>query len=205
MKQLIVISFCCAIFNGTISAMPPKDITANLVKNISGFFAKAQGNSILLSWGTISEYDRQDFSVQRSTDEMVWNDVTIVHGMGGSLWPVSYCYVDTNVYDGIYYYRVKINMENVEEYSEIISVKYNRSESEPLLYSVYPNPTKSTVWIKPTEENISVSQLVIYNTKGEQVYSAKAGEGIQAVDMSDFKPGCYYLKTGMQMHRIYKE
>ena len=174
-------------------------------RNLSNFSGKAKDDNILLSWGTLSENDNEYFIIQRSKECVNWEDITVVRGTGGSLWPVSYVYADTTIGTGIYYYRLKmINGAHVE-YSNMVAVNSMLQDAENNQFQIYPNPTRNVIWVKTIHANNNVSELSIYNAKGEQVYTSKMREAIQRIDMSDYKNGFYYINIGSQVYKIYKE
>lgn len=176
-------------------------------ESLVSFTGRPQNKSIALSWGTLSEFDDQYFNIQRSADGIKWDNIGKIKGTGGSLWAVTYCYVDTNVIQGAYFYRLKTISGDYLTYSSILTVKYDGVPAEINKAIIYPNPTRNVIWIK-TEQALNkenVGDISIYNTDGDQVYITKLRDNIQKVDLSDYKKGFYYVKIGTQTYKIYKE
>ena len=203
-----LILLCIILFNGLhVRAQQAKETATNkdvITTELSGFSVKSQNNTILVSFGTSHEFDNEQFVIQRSSDNTNWNDIGLIHGTGGGLWPVSYCFVDTNINETLLYYRITIVNGKKQEHSEVISVS-PVVEQDAAQFLVYPNPARGSVWVKSLQPGNLYMDLFIFNSRGEQVYTSKLREGSQRIDLSDFKPGYYYVKTGTQIHKIYKE
>ncbi|MDB5228345.1 MAG: hypothetical protein JWN78_2538 [Bacteroidota bacterium] len=212
-KQLqyhLILAFLFVLFGAAINAQTlidkPAESTVNC-DNMVSFGGKEQNKSISLSWRTLSEFDDQSFNVQRSKDGINWDVVGKIKGTGGSLWPVNYCYMDTAISNGTYFYRIKTVAGSYFVYSSIVTIKYDGAPAETNKATIYPNPTKNVIWIK-MEQPVSkdtLSDFSIYNTNGDQVYISKLRDNLQKVDLTDYKKGFYYVKIGTQTYKIYKE
>lgn len=199
---IIGFGFSCAAWAKNDQAVQKSN--DQLSANLTGISVKAQQNAVAVSWGTSQEYDNEDFVVQRSEDNANWKDIGLIHGTGGGLWPVSYCFVDTNINEALLYYRVKVVNGKSSSLSETVSIK-KQEDQEPSTFAVYPNPAKNAIWIKPLQAGATGEELYIFNSRGEQVYNVKLKEPDQRIDLGDFKPGFYYVKIGTQLHKIYKQ
>src|SRR4051794_19533406 len=113
--------FCSTIIKAQalIASPAEKHVSCD---NMSSFEAKAQNKSIVLTWRTLSEFDDQYFNVQRSKDGINWDYIGKIKGTGGSLWPVTYCYVDTSIDNAAYFYRIKTIDGDYFIYSSIATV-----------------------------------------------------------------------------------
>ena len=201
-----ILIFCSIIIKAQALIAAPSDNHISC-DNMTSFDAKPQNKSIVLSWRTLSEFDDQFFNIQRSKDGINWDYIGKIKGTGGSLWSVAYCYVDTSIDNGTYFYRIKTVDGDYFTYSSIAAVKYDGTPVENNKAAIYPNPTKGFIWIKmeqPINKETS-GDISIYNTDGDQVYISKLRDNIQKIDLSDYKKGFYYVKIGNQTYKIYKE
>jgi hypothetical protein len=75
--------------------------------------------------------------------------------------------------------------------------------------SVYPNPTKSLVNIAFAEKKISNGEIIIFNTKGEELIIQKITKNRIHIDLSKLQSGVYIVKvtTGKtsEVKKIIKE
>ena len=104
--------------------------------------AQPQGNTVNLSWGTLTEINSKSFTVQRSADEgKTWVTVTTqpTKAMNGnSSVPLSYTAQDIVLQNGSYEYRVvETDVDGSTTVSNVATVNITTNGS-----AVYPNPTK---------------------------------------------------------------
>ena len=60
---------------------------------------------------------------------------------------------------------------------------------------VYPNPTSDQLFVKVEKEILEApnGKLSIYSSQGNLLYSSSVQSTIQEIDMSEYKPGIYFL------------
>ena len=131
-------------------------------------------NSVELTWATISESNNYGFEVQRkSVSENNWETIGFVEGFGTTNSPKTYCYIDTEISEKHYYYRLKqIDFDGSSDYSSEIKVLLQSPESF-LLSQNYPNPFNPETFIsyqipELSGESVDV-ELVIFNLMGDEV------------------------------------
>ena len=84
----------------------------------------------VLDWSTATEYNNELFTIEKSTDGIVWEAVAIVPGAGNSSNQRSYTASDYRVEKAINYYRLKqTDYDGRFEYSDIISIDNRRMAS----------------------------------------------------------------------------
>ena len=102
------------------------------------FTSEKIGNNVLLKWTTATETNNRGFEIQRYHSE--WSTVAFVEGKGTTAQISDYSYLDENLSDGKYYYRLKqIDFDGNFKYSKQIEVEI-KSVSEFVLLQNYPNP-----------------------------------------------------------------
>lgn len=70
------------------------------------FNAECQDQSVLLQWTTASETNNDHFTVERSTDGLVYTPIAMVQGAGNSSAISNYSYEDTDPLSEVSYYRI---------------------------------------------------------------------------------------------------
>ncbi len=146
------------------SALPVELIAFNAVK-IDG--------DALLKWKTASEFNNERFEIQVATSlEQIQNDnfkvLGTIPGMGTSVEPQLYTYLDiTPNKSGYYYYRLKqLDYDGKFDYSEIRELEFSQ---ENLQIATYPNPFIDYVMIGSDQSKFSNLKGKLYNTAGQLV------------------------------------
>ncbi len=70
------------------------------------FTARTQERKIMLRWSTGSEQNNSHFSVERSADGKLWDELAQVPGAGFSSKPIDYQFTDERPANGLNYYRL---------------------------------------------------------------------------------------------------
>lgn len=171
------------------------------LKNLS--VIKTNKNQVLISWDTFSEINNAFFTVERSTDKMVWFKVKEIAGAGNSSVKQHYAVLDEQPLLGNSYYRLKQTDYNGGiSYSNILSVEVSSVAS---VYSIYPNPTRRNLFL--TGSNLERATIRVFNVLGQDVTRSvkfkKSSSGVE-LDISQLTMGVYLVKSPKTMHRILK-
>jgi len=90
------------------------------------FEALLKGNTVQLNWQTTSEANNIGFEVERGLNMMSFEKIGFVKDYDASTMSQSYRFLDKNVKEGKYFYRIKqLNMDGSFKYSTIIKIKVN--------------------------------------------------------------------------------
>ena len=141
---------------------------------LTSFTANVTQNSVSLNWQTATETNNSGFEIERSEMSNVkgqtdWQVVGFVPGFGTTTEPKSYSFIDENVSEGIYQYRLKqIDFDGTFEYSQIVEVEIP-SPTEFSLEQNYPNPFNPSTNIKYTISSRQFVTLKIFNSLGEEI------------------------------------
>lgn len=99
------------------------------------FKATQQGNGVNLSWATASEQNNDYFTVERSCDGLIWEQVLTQNGAGTSIHRLDYWANDFRPIHGLSYYRLKqTDYDGQFSTSNIVSVVID-SEEKHFLYA----------------------------------------------------------------------
>ena len=140
------------------------------------FEAKADFNSVNLSWKTESETNNDGFFIYRKEKqeqrESDWNllNKTMINGKGNSSEGNTYNFVDDKVISGMVYEylleSVSINGDRSEEKTIEVTIPV---PAEFVLFNNYPNPFNPATNLKfqlPKDCNVSIN---VYNIQGELI------------------------------------
>lgn len=159
-----------------------------------------------LYWTTASEINNDYFIVERSRDAINFEKTGIVKGAGNSTVVKNYTFVDDlqsqinpeNYHAGspVFYYRLRqTDFDGKFEYSTIISL--SEPGKDNIFINVFPNPVADNLGIEITGFETVGLTLTITDLPGREVITQKnnlvSGNNFLWIDMSEIKPGIYFL------------
>jgi hypothetical protein len=162
------------------------------------FTANVSGNSVALSWKTITEKNNSGFEVQK-LDISYWETIGFVGGFGTTTEPKSYSFTDNNISSGNYTYRLKqIDFDGSYKYSNQVEVEVNTPKQFALNQN-YPNPFNPATQISYSIPKDGYVSLKVYNTLGQEVANlvngmVKAGSHEVTFNASGLSSGIYYYR-----------
>ncbi len=178
------------------------DITQYVPVELVSFTAEPVINGIRLNWSTTSELNNSHFEIERSADKITFEKIASVNGYGTTTVQQTYSYIDKNVKEGIYYYRLKqVDFDGTSSYSLIIEVE-NAVPSSFVLAQNYPNPfnpSTSISWQTPVS---GWQSLKVYNAIGKEV-AALVNEFREAGKHSvEFDASSARLSSGVYFYKL---
>jgi hypothetical protein len=167
---------------------------------LTSFNAKANDDEVELSWTTATETNNQGFQVERMSANGTYEQVGYVAGFGTTTEPKAYSFVDTELEEGNYTYRLKqIDFDGTYTYSSEVSVEVEL----PLEYTLeqnYPNPFNPTTTINYAIAEDGFVKLAVYNMLGEEV--ATIVNNIQKAGRYEVNFNASGLSSGVYIYRI---
>lgn len=157
-------------------------------------------------WSTLSEFNNDFFTLERSSDNLLFDEVGVVDGAGTSNEINSYTFYDDTPLYGLSYYRLKqTDFDGAFSYSIPVPVKLVKENNSS--FKVFPNPIVQTSNIV-FDAGLDVSNAVIEicDVQGKRVYSKGlnsllcVGDNVYVFNKEQLKPGVYFLllkKTSM--------
>jgi len=164
------------------------------------FNAIVESQKVRLEWETASEINNDFFTVERSHDGKMFEQVLTKKGNNESKTNIWYVGFDNNPVNGVVYYRLKqTDFDGKFVYSDIISVYYMHEKFSKL--QVFPNPISDNfIQLHYLSELNNLVELVIFTPAGELIYKdnlevEKGGNAIKN-EVSLIPSGIYILKIG---------
>jgi hypothetical protein len=170
--------------------------------SLADFYAQPVDGQVDLIWTTLSENNNQQFEVERSTNGVDFNTVTIVPGNGNSNSAIEYKATDYSPLEGTSYYRLKqVDFDGKFAYSTLISVISAGDEGDCVLKTT-PNPCLgkcSFVMENCPEDPGTQIKFHVYDALGNIVYAQsemlEPGSSTFAFDgQNGLKPGVYIVR-----------
>ena len=163
------------------------------------FSGDCVSGEVLLNWQTASEYNSAYFTVERSVDGEIWNEIAQLSSAGFSNDLIPYSFLDYP-HNSLNYYRLtQVDVDGVAEVFEtkIIGIDCNVSV-EDLLYT-YPSPSHNggfdISYATQTEQSIT---LKILGTRGDLILSQQimASKGVNILGIHQvMAPGVYFISV----------
>jgi len=191
-----------AVYTATVtdacgtSVIATFNIGCPLPIRLNYFDAALKNEKVNIEWETLSEINSDYFIVQRADKSGQFYDLFKVDANENSSEVIFYNAIDENPMKGISYYRlVLVDIDGLQEFSDIKSVVFNEDDVE--LYIV-PNPNNGVFELFYTSEISNEAKIEIYTTGGQilksENFSLKIGDQIIPLDYRDLPKGVYILK-----------
>lgn len=151
---------------------------------------KLSGNTSLVNWKTLAEYNTSHFEVERSTDGRNFYYLSSITAAGSSNTQRNYGHQDLLLTAGTYYYRIRsVDKDGRVSYSEIKSVVYKVKENQIL---VGPNPFTTLVNISNL---INVESVDLLDMTGRILFRKRLQNVTStSLEMASLPAGMYQLK-----------
>ena len=153
------------------------------------FRAELKSNTVEIYWITATEINNDYFTIERSSDGIVFEPLMIKKAAGNSLGNIKYSNVDDNPLSGVSYYRLKqTDFNGTFTYSQIESVSLNKNEK----IEVYPNPNENGL-LKIATSNSNYYEIKLVDAIGQIIYEGKSNNSLTELDLTAFGEGVYIL------------
>jgi hypothetical protein len=188
------------VFNAATGNYTATYSSTALPITLLSFTVTKQGtNDALLKWTTSMEQNNKGFEIQRSTNASGWTVIGFVHGAGNSQTNRDYQYIDDDLANGTYYYRLRqVDYDGKSDFSKIASVNITGALSLELLQN-RPNPFTGNTTIEMIIPQSCRVQLTLYDQMGrlvEQLMDELKNPGKYQVEVNKngLSSGTYYYK-----------
>jgi len=179
-----------------VTGVPDEGVCNLLDVELSKFNVIAKKESAVLNWTTLSESNSDKFIIERSDDGKSFSSIGEVQSNGNSHDKIDYKFIDTRPLSGTSYYRLQeISLDGNRDYSKIVSIDFMIHSN----IEVYPNPATDQLFWKNVNENLSYKMI---NVHGQEVSSGLVNKSNEALDLSTFSGGLYFMKIYNQNKEI---
>ncbi|MFT5778582.1 MAG: hypothetical protein ACI837_001538 [Crocinitomicaceae bacterium] len=164
------------------------------------------GDRVNICWRTYYEIDNSTFTIERSTNAALWEEVVNIKGADYSENIINYQVEDETPYDNISYYRLKqTDMNGVNTYSELNTVEIDHVQCSSI--RAYPNPLINELTI--TGSNYELSEIQVLNLAGEDetkksiIY--RMTETKMKLNLFALSSGIYIVRTKTMVAKVTKK
>jgi endonuclease I len=148
--------------------------STTLPVELLSFNAQDNHSGILVQWQTTTETNNAFFTLQRSTDNINWENIAQIKGAGNSHLTINYQMLDAPFLttESVRFYRLQqTDFDGTENYSHTISLSQQMEELTEKI-TLLPNPFTNELRISfNKKEGTDFIPITIKNTLGEAVYS----------------------------------
>ena len=166
------------------------------------FSVECQQQKGLVKWSTASEADNDYFTIEKSSDLELWQEIATINGAGNSTSLINYTFEfenQSNEKSG--YYRLKQTDFN-GQYSYSKNQFFQFCSDSKINLIVFPNPVKNKLQFRYNEnldELLSITLCPI--TGGEGVMIEK---NVNEIDINEMNSGAYFVNFKFKKSSIFK-
>jgi hypothetical protein len=191
----------------TVTAFSPFTLSSNTINNplpleLITFKGQCENQNIVLKWRTATETNNNYFTIENSSDGIIWDIIGETKGAGNSSVFCDYTYITNKNTFGISYFRLKqTDFNGNYKYNPIISVE-NCAEIYSSLV-IYPNPAKGVFNLTFGGNEPSVTSIEVSNSVGEIVYKSDSFKSV--IDLSNNVDGIYLIQLKLYSEVVTKK
>jgi len=165
------------------------------------FDAEFSKGHVNLQWSTAQEVDNNYFSIERSSDGMIFYRIGTVSGNGTIFEISNYSFVDNDPLDGVSYYRiVQHDTDGNSHQVPAVAVKNFKNE----LLEVFPNPFKEFFFVNVKYNDVVPLQFKLKDLTGKIVFESEGVTGHNTIDPGEGLAEGFYILEVYQNNRIDK-
>jgi hypothetical protein len=173
------------------------------------FEAKLDGQTVRLTWQTVTEDGNAGFGVERQVKSGAWAPIGFVEGAGTTAQARSYRFVDQAPprWESTLNYRLRqVDLDGSVHYSERVEVEFGLP-TELRLYAPYPNPSRGQATVHFDLPTGTGATLSIYDVTGRRVILLLQGEVLpgrhrRLLDTSGLASGLYILRLSTESRSV---
>jgi hypothetical protein len=146
------------------------DKTILLPMTLLSFTGACLNKTVELKWITTSELNNLSFTIEKSTDAINWEIISIVPSLGNSTSSTNYSFIDANKSIQTSYYRLKqTDIDGTSKNSSIIAVENCDKNISNSRTSAYFNATQQDIQVSIDSDISAAFHIAVYNAAGTLV------------------------------------
>jgi len=154
-----------------------------------------------LSWATATEQNNDYFTLERSTDGSIFEQVGWVQGAGTTNQLTNYTYYDREAMNGVNYYRLtQTDFDGTSERLKTISVRCGSTNGG--MVNVYNNNQGQLV-VQVEGDRDNRYQVRVFDSLGKLVldykFNSPTGNTTEKLDIANLEKGVYYVQVHDQL------
>ena len=151
------------------------------------FTAVPQNGQVKLEWETSTEVNNNYFTVQRSNQSGIWENILKVDGSGSTSTNKIYEAYDPNPYSGLSFYRLEqTDYDGRSSYSMIRQVNFDSSAT----IRIYPNPVTNIIYVSGSGTMV----ISVHNVNGQLLNTpVHLIRSEYSVNVAALPPGIYFI------------
>ncbi len=155
--------------------------------------------NVQIQWKTLTELNTRDFTIEYSTDGLLYTSLAVVRAKGNSNTELTYNYTHTSPAKGNLYYRIRqTDVNGNYMYSKVLSV-INSCDKAPVV--VYPNPAKDKLTIQLS--GTARQTVMVHDAQGRLMTQISGSGGSHEIVVSNWAKGIYTLTILQESKKIY--
>jgi len=170
------------------------DCPTILPVELLSFDAVCNESSVLLKWSTASETNNNYFTIEKSSDGVVFEPIIRVEGAGNSNQLTNYNATDNEASPEPAYYRLRqTDFDGAYSLSDVVMANCNK---DVFTVNVYPNPVWEHIDVFVTGQDIENIRVSLYNKIGQEIeIDPENDEGKISISFpAKIPPGQYIMK-----------
>jgi len=165
--------------------------TAPLPVTLTSFTAVRRNNTGLLQWQTSQELNSKSFTIEKSTDGVLYIPIGTVAAAGNSQGGLNYQFTDPVLANGNNHYRLRMN--DIDGRSEHSVIRTIQAENTAFNLQAFPNPVSNgMLYIRSTAD---ISRVELTDISGRTVLQQNTRGQQQSLNLRAFVKGTYLLSV----------
>lgn len=157
---------------------------------LASFEVDVVNDEVVLDWKTVSESNSAYFTIEKTIDGKIWEQIGQVSAAGNSNSINYYQLTDSRPVNGLQYYRLIQTDLNGDSYdSDVLSVEFTKMYTNEI--TIYPNPSSGISSIK--WETNDIEKIAVIDQSG-RIISEIQPEEFTFLDASDYNTGIHYVQ-----------
>jgi len=162
------------------------------------FSAECNGSNVEISWTTTSEINNDYFSIQKSDDSFMWNEIGTVQGAGNSNSLLNYSFTYSGNRSAVSYYRI-VQYDYNGDYEVFPATSLYCENKTEASWTAFPNPNNGNFQVViNADSQTDNGNLQIIDMAGKQVYTKPfnmvGGSANITLDAQGLAHGAYIVK-----------